>query len=373
MKAKLLYFIAEDWFFCSHFLARAEAARDAGFDVVVLAREQRHGDIIRAAGLRLVPLKLESYSINPLRELRLLRRVIEVYRQEEPALLHHVALKPIIYGSLAARRLGLRPVINAPVGMGYVYSSDALKARLLRPLVTTLLRWLLNPRGGIVVFENNDDLRAQVQVGAVRADNAVLVRGAGVDTRRYHPRDEPSGVPVVTLAARMLRDKGVEEFVAAAGALRDAGVAARFWLVGAVDPRNPASISEAALREWNAEGVVEWLGHCDDMVGVLACTHIACLPSYREGLPKSLLEALACGLPVVTTDVPGCRELVEEGVNGLLVPPRDSVRLAEALRLLIEDASLRRQLGARGRLRAVTEFSDEVVTQATLGIYRRAL
>lgn len=192
----------------------------------------------------------------------------------------------------------------------------------------------MHPPGGVVVFENPDDLDANVRAGAARRPDCALIRGAGVDTRRYVPKPQAGNPPVVTLAARMLRDKGVQEFVAAARELRARGVPARFRRAGACDPANPTSIPEAQLRAWQAEGVVEWLGHCEDMAPVWGATDIACLPSYREGLPKALLEALACGLPVVATDVPGCRETVEPGANGLLVPARDSKALADALEQL---------------------------------------
>lgn len=370
--AKLLFFVAEDWFFLSHFLARAKAARAAGFEVVVLARDGGQAQAIEAEGLRFVPLKLQRGGTNPLRELGVVWQVLQTYRRERPDVLHHVALKAVIYGTLAARLLGIKGVINAPVGMGYVFTSQDRKARLLRPLVSTLLRLFLHPPAAVVVFENPDDLRANTQSGAARQAGCALIRGAGVDTGRYAPRAATGRPPVVTLAARMLRDKGVEEFVAAARELTGRGVQARFRLAGGTDPANPTSIPEAQLRSWQDEGIVEWLGHCDDMARVWAETDIACLPSYREGLPKALLEALACGLPIVATDVPGCRETVEPHANGLLVPARESRALAQALETLIRSAPLREKFGRRSREKAVTEFADEVVVDATLRLYRQA-
>lgn len=370
---KLLFFVPEDRFFLSHFLARGKAAQAEGFEVVVLGRETKQAGAIRAEGMRFVPLPLRRDRLNPVREFfRVFLQVLKVYRRERPDVLHHVAIRPIFHGSLAARLLRMRKVINAPVGMGYVFSSDQRKARILRPIVRTLLRLLLHPPGAMVVFENPDDLRTNAELGAVRADECVLIRGAGVDTQAFRPHPSGSDVPVVTLAARMLRDKGVEEFAAAARELSRRGVRARFRLAGGTDPVNPTSIPEERLRAWNAEGIVEWRGHCDDMAAVWRETDIACLPSYREGLPKALLEALASGLPVVTTDVPGCRETVEPGVNGLLVPARDSQALADALEKLIVSPALRQRFGQRSRDKAVTEFSDAVVVAATLRLYREA-
>lgn len=373
MSAKLLYLITEDWFFCSHFLERAVAARDSGYEVAVLTRVSAHGDAIRAQGLRLLPLSVSRGGINPLRELGTVRAILRAYRAERPDLVHHVALKPVLYGTWAARRCGVRAIVNAPVGMGFVYTSGSLLARALRPLVSVFWHALLNPPGSRVVFENPDDRDDHVARGVVRAADAALIRGAGVDIARFRPTPEPAGTPVVTLIGRMLWDKGVGEFVAAARRLRAEGVEARFRLVGAPDPVNPASIGERELRAWAEEGVIEWLGQRSDIPELIAQSHIICLPSYREGLPKSLLEALAGGRAVVATDVPGCREAVRHEDNGLLVPARDAGALAAALKRLIGTRELRGAYGARGRARAEQEFASAHVVAATLALYREAL
>lgn len=371
--AKLLYLISEDWFFCSHFLERAVAARAAGFEVAVLTRESRHGQRIRDAGIRLLPLAMDRSSTSPLREMAVLWRIWRTYGRERPDLVHHVALKPILYGSIAARWCGLRAVLNAPVGMGYLFTSNDARVLLLRPLVSLLLKALLNPRGSCVVFENPEDLRNSVDSGTVRAADAVLIQGAGIDTDLFRPADPPRGVasvPVVVMGARMLRDKGVAEYVRAARMLHERGVAARFLLVGAPDPSNPSSFSQSQLQAWHAQGDVEWLGHQDDMAPLLRGCDIACLPSYREGLPKFLLEAMACGLPVVSTDVTGCRHAVDAEVTGLLVPPRDPLALANALAVLLADRALRLRLGTAGRQRVITRFSSESVIAQTLAQYQ---
>jgi len=368
--AKLLYLISEDWFFCSHFMDRAKAAQAQGFEVAVLTRESRHGHLIREAGFRLLPLEMDRSSTSVWKELRVLRQIWRAYLRERPDLVHQIALKPIIYGTFAARMVGLRAVFNAPVGMGYLFTSRGAKALLLRPLVRVLLRCLLNPRGSRVVFENSEDLQTTVRGGVVRAEDAVLIEGAGVDTALFHPVPTPVGQLVVVLAARMLKDKGIVEFVEAARLLRRRGSVAKFWLVGAPDLGNPSSFKLAQLQAWQQEGVIEWLGHQDDMASLLQKCHIACLPSYREGLPKFLLEAMATGLPVVTTDATGCRQAVEDGVSGVLVPVRDAKALAGALERLIGDNSLRVKMGAAGRERAEYRYACEHVTQLTLQQYR---
>ncbi|KQP14322.1 glycosyltransferase family 4 protein [Pseudorhodoferax sp. Leaf267] len=370
---KLLYFISEDWFFCSHFLDRAKAAQQAGYEVVVLTRLREHEGLLRNAGFRLIQLHMERGGTNPLRELGVLRQVWRVYRAERPDLVHHIALKPILYGSLVARWLGSRAVVNAPVGMGYVFTAQGSRGRLLRALVRRALQALLNPPGSKVVFENEEDLAASVRSGSVGQPDAVLIRGAGVDTEVFAPVAPPAGTPIVVLAARMLRDKGVVEFVEAAGLLRARGIDVCCWLVGAPDPANPSSLTTTQLQAWQREGVVRWCGHRDRMEQVLSQCHIACLPSYREGLPKFLLEAMACGLPVVATDVTGCREAVERDRTGLLVPPRDAHSLAEAIQTLVQSPSLRASLGAEARTRVLARFARTRIVGETLDLYAQML
>jgi glycosyltransferase involved in cell wall biosynthesis len=368
---KLIYVISEDWFFCSHFLERAVAARNAGYDVAVITREQSHGGKIRAAGIRVLPVNFDRRSINPISELLILLGIWRACWRERPDVQHHVAAKAIFYGSLAALMSRHRPaIVNAPVGMGYVFSSDAFTARLLRPWLRLAYRLLLNPRRSRVIVENRDDAAWFVDNGIARAADTVSIRGAGVDVRSFRPGPAPDGPPVVALAARMLRDKGVGEFVAAAHQLHDGGVNARFVLVGDPDPQNPASVAVDQLRSWHGRKGVEWWGWQDDMVAVWRQVHIACLPSWREGLPKALLEAAACGLPIVTTDAVGCREVVTEGDNGFLVPVGNVPALAKALRMLISDGDLRSRMGRRSRAKAEEEFSSERIIRETLGVYQ---
>jgi glycosyltransferase involved in cell wall biosynthesis len=370
-KPRLLYLVTEDWFFVSHFMDRARAAQAAGYDVIVLANDNGRAAQIHEAGFTFVPVPFVRRGLNPARELSVFHSILGHYRYFRPAVFHHVALKPILYGTLAARYAGLRGIVNAPVGMGFVFTSRSLLSRFLRPFVELALRLLMNPPGSKVVFENPDDLNAFVARGAVRREDAALIRGAGVDIAGFAPSPEPPAPVTVSLVSRMLWDKGIAEYVEAAGQLKQEGAAARFLLVGGPDPQNPSAIPESQLAAWHAEGVVEWLGHRDDVAVVLRESHIACLPSYREGLPKSLLEAAAAGLPIVATDVPGCREVVRNGENGILVPPRDPTALAAALRRLIGDPAVRRKMGATSRERAVTEFATGIVTGATLAVYDR--
>ena len=370
---KLLYFVTVDWFFCSHFIERAKAARQAGYDVVVLTHVDRHRSVIEEADLRLIPLTIDRRSLNPLEAFRTLIQLIHVFRRERPDVLHQIALKPILLGGFAARLTGIKRVVNAVVGGGYVFTSTSPLVRAIRPLMRLALRLLLNPPGSCVIFENRDDLRSFVASHQVRAEDAVLIRGAGVNADLFQPRAVRRTVPLVVVTARLLWDKGLGEFVAAARLLRQKGVQSRFAIVGDVDPGNRASIDPAILDQWRTEGIVQLLGFRQDMPQVLAAADIACLPSYREGLPKALLEAMAAGLPCVTTDVPGCREAVRDRENGYLVPPRNHEALAHALQQLIEDPDLRHQMGQRGRAMVMAEFASPIICQQTLHVYERLM
>lgn len=370
---KILFLVTEDWFFCSHFIERAVAARQVGYEVVVLTRIGEDAQRIRDAGLRLIPLRINRRSLNPLSALQTFLQIFRVYRSERPDLVHQFALKPILLGSLAARLLRIRGVINAVVGMGYAFTSDKTQMRMLRPFLTWAIAKLICPPGSRVVFENAEDLQAFVEDGYVRAGQAVLIRGAGVDPALYPAALPERSPPMIVLVARMLWDKGVGEFAEAARIVRDQGVRARFVLIGGRDELNRAAIPEATLQQWQDEGILEWLGHRRDVPALLGQAQIACLPSYREGFPRALLEAMAAGLPCIATDVVGCREAVRHEDNGLLVRAGDAQSLAAAFVRLIGDPDLRRRLGARGRQRVEAEFSTRLVVERTLALYKDVL
>jgi glycosyltransferase involved in cell wall biosynthesis len=368
---KLLFLVAEDWAFVSHRIGLAVAAKEAGYDVAVATRVTKAGEIIRDAGLRLIPIEFSRSSIALGTEFKTLLSLIRLYREEVPDIVHHVALKPVVYGSIAARVAGLHGVVNALIGLGYVFSSSEPKARALRPLIRRLLRTSLNTPNSRLIVQNMDDYALFTGEQLISADRVRLIRGSGVDPTRY-PQCDPvgTGIPVVVLPARMLRDKGVLEFVEAARRLRSKGVNARFVLCGEPDPLNPASLSDAQLQSFVEEGVVEYWGWQNDMRKVWKAANIACLPSYREGLPKALLEAAASGLPLIAADVPGCREITRPGVNGWLVPARDANALADALHEAITREDLRVRYGARAREIVESELSLAMVVKRTLNLYQ---
>ena len=370
----VLFVVNAAWFFLSHRLPLARAARENGYDVHVLTDVSTPGEAeaLSREGLTVHHARIARGSINPFGDLRFILRAMRVMRLVAPALVHNVTVKPVLYGTLAARLVGAPCIVNAISGFGYAFSHESrwLLATVLRTAYGLVLR---SPRVR-VIFQNDDDAHEFQGAGLVSAEQSVLIRGSGVDLARFSPGPEdPAAPPLVVLAARMLRDKGVGEFVAAARLLRERGCAARMVLAGPLDESNPAALTRAELETLTSAAHVQWLGQVDEMPELYRRAHIVCLPSYREGLPKSLIEACAAAKPIVTTDVPGCRAVVADRVNGLLVPARDALALADALEMLINDAPLRARFGAAGRVRAEREFAIGSVVRQTMELYARAL
>lgn len=372
-RRKLLYLVSEDWYFVSHRIALARAAQEAGFEVSVATRVQRHGDMIRDAGLKLIPIAFDRSGMRPLRELSSISSLLSVYRSVAPDIVHNVAVKPVLYGSLAARHVGAKGVINALMGLGWVFSSDSAKARLLRPAVSTALRFALSPSNTRTIVQNAEDAALLADRRLTSPASIRLIRGSGVDPRQYSTEPPPAGDPLVVLPARLLVAKGVREFMQAASILREEGVAARFALVGEPDIANPATASRDEIEHYVRRGAIEYWGWRRDMPQVFGAASIVCLPTfYGEGLPKSLLEAAASARAIVATDVPGCREIVRQGQNGWLVPARNVTALVAALRNALSQPDLCARYGAAGRRMVENEFSLDTVIGATLALYNEA-
>lgn len=367
---RLLFVVTEDWYFVTHRLSLAIAARDAGYDVAVLTRVGRHARMIEEAGIRVIPFSLSRGIGNPVGEII---GLVRHYRHEAPDIVHQVALKPVAYGTLAALLAGVPSWINAVAGLGSTFS----KRRGVRGKLRGFLRWalarLVDQGRSLSIVQNPDDRDALIDAG-VAPGRLRLIRGAGVDTTTFRPGSALVTPPVVMLVSRMLWDKGVGEFVDAARRIKAMGLNARFVLVGSSDSGNASAVPEEQLRKWHKSQLVEWWGHQDNVADAYRQASIACLPStYGEGIPKSLLEAAASGLPIVTTDGPGCREVVAHGQNGFLVPPKDVSALADALCRLLEDSVLRASFGARSRARAELEFAVPLICAQTLAVYREVM
>lgn len=371
---RLLFVVNCPAFFLSHRLPIALAARQSGYEVHVATAAGQAVDRIISEGLVHHVIPVSRSGLHPLEEIRSLHAMWGLMRQLRPTILHLVTIKPVLYGGLAARLARVPGVVSAISGLGTVFIARGLRARVFRAGIRLLYRLALGHANIRVIFQNPDDRATLIRAGAVRPGRAVFIRGSGVRLEDYPMLPEPEGTPVVAFAARLLRDKGVVEFVEAAKLLRRRGLKARFLLIGSPDPDNPSTVSQATLSDWAREGVVELLGYRSDIADLFASANIVCLPSYYgEGLPKVLIEAAACGRAVVTTDHPGCRDAIEPGVTGLTVPVRDAAALAEAIRELLGDPDRRKQMGQAGRQLAEREFSIDKVVAAHLRIYEELL
>lgn len=374
-RTKVVFFANTDWYLYNFNRVMAMAMRDAGYEMLLISPPGEYGEKFRELGLRWEPLPMDRRSLNPFRELVLLCYLVKLFIREKPTLVHSFTIKAAIYGSLAARLANVPYRVNAVTGMGYVFTSNDLKARLLRPFVRMLFRMALNGNNARLILQNPDDAAFFMSAGLVNNSRVRLIKGLGVDCVRFRPvAKKSSAQPLrVLLAARVLWDKGVAEYIAAARQLKAEGRALQFLLAGTPDPGNPAAVPEDMIRTWVAEGLLDWLGHVDDMPALLATVDMMVLPSYREGLPNGLIEAAACGLPLITTDVPGCREVVTDGVDGLLVPLRDAKALARAISRLQDDPALAAGLGAAAYQKTLAEFDVKIVIEKTVAVYKELI
>lgn len=367
---RLMFVVNNPAFFMSHRVPVALAAQRAGYDVHVATMDGPAVADIQALGMTHHAIPMTRSGKHPLQELGTLLALLRLFRRVRPDVVHLVTIKPVLYGGIAARLARVPGMVAAISGLGFVFLSQSLKMRMVRAVVARLYRVALGHPNSRVIFQNTSDRDKLKSLGAVRDEQVVIIRGAGVDLNAYRALPEPPAPPVVvTMVARLLRDKGVQEFVQAASLLRERGVPVTMQLVGGVDAGNPASATQAEVEAWQREGAVQALGERSDIAELYAACHIAVLPSYREGLPKSLIEAAACGRAVVTTDVPGCRDAIEPNETGLLVPVRDAHALADAIERLAEDAALRQSMGAAGRVLAEREFNIERVARIHVELY----
>lgn len=370
---RLLFVVSEDWYFVSHRLHLAEAAIALGYKVALLSRISHHRAQIESSGVEVIEWSLDRRSHNLFLEFHALLEVLSALRRFRPDLVHAVALKPVLYSALACRLTGVHARVSALGGLGFVFSSRKFLAQFLRPVLVLAFRWALRGNRSRLILQNQDDKATLLRANVAKGRGIRLIRGSGVDTSIFCPQGEVSGVPLVVLPARILWDKGVGEFVACARSIKQKGIAARFILVGEPDEHNPECVPVAQLKAWMAEGAVEWWGYRADMPDVLRQAAVVCLPSYREGLPKALLEAASCALPIVTYDVPGCREVVVDGENGFLVPLKDEQALVVALENLLSDPELRQRMGVAGRKIVLREFSQEKVAAETMRVWEEVL
>ena len=339
-------------------------------EVVILAPAHLDHSGLKQMGYEVRGYPLSRKGLNPFAELATLQALRQIYRELRPDLVHHFTIKPVIYGSLAARQAGIKRVINTITGLGYVFTGSGLIPELLKPVVSLLYRFAFRGANVQVIFQNRDDQQLFLQAGLVRPEQAHLILGSGVNTQKFSFVPEPAAPPYrVVLPARMLWDKGIGEFVEAARLVRLQRSDVEFELVGALDPGNRMAIPEKTLQEWQRAGIIKWHGRRENMVEVYHQCHIVCLPSYREGVPMALLEAMSCGKAIVTTDVPGCRELIKNNIEGLVVEVKNPRALAEAFLLLLDNPLRRQQYNNTCRAISQKNYSKELVNQKVNDLY----
>ncbi len=372
-RRRLALVVNDPAFFLSHRREIALGARAAGWTVTLVTPAEPAEAVaeIRAMGFAHEAVEMGRGRIQPGRDIAVIGRLRALFRRLRPDLVHLVTIKPVLYGGVAARLAGVEAVVAAISGLGFLFISESAKARAIRASLVPLYRLALNRPRAAAIFQNAEDLATIGGLGVRPGGGVEILRGSGTDLARYRPEAEPEDPPLVVVPARMLRFKGAGEFVEAARILKARGVRARMVWVGAPDPANPDSVDAETLAAWEAEGAAEFWGHRRDIPEILARASVVALPSYREGVPKALIEAAAAGRPVVTTDAPGNRDAIEPGETGLLVPVKDAPALAEAIAGLLADPARARAMGAAGRRLAEAVFSVEDVVARHLALYDR--
>lgn len=370
---KILFISNTLEFFLSHRLPLAVAAKSAGYEVHIAAANATANDL-QAQGFKYHVLPFSRSGQNPFYEIKTLIKLFTLFNRVKPNLVHLITIKPVLYGGIIARLTSIKSVVAAVSGLGTVFvSENSTVAQLRRWIVTCLYRFAFRHENISVIFQNPNDSEILLNLGVVNISQVRMIRGSGVNLTHYSYLPEPNGRPIVVMAARLLKDKGVLEFVQSARLLRARGVDVEIRLIGSPDPGNPTSVTQQEIETWVKDGTVQWLGYRQDIAEQYAAANIVCLPSYREGLPKSLIEAAACGRAVVTTDVPGCRDAITPNVTGILIPVKNPKALADAIQLLLENAKQRQNMGIAGRKLAEESFTIEKVVQKHMDIYEDML
>lgn len=369
---KLFYVVTEDWFFYIHRLPTLRAAVEQGLEVTLVARVQDHQDRIEVKGVRVLNFPFKRKSKNPFGALAVIIQLALLYKKEKPDIVHHIALKPILFGSIAAYFARVPFVVNGYVGLGSLFYSDILLVRILRPIIFPFLRKAAKKRNIWTLFENSDDCQWMINSGMANAERTVVVPGSGVDITRYRAASLPEGDNFICMfAGRMIAMKGLQTIKDAFDLLKDSAPHVRLWLCGMPDPGNPESWTAKQLTDWCRDNPnVIWKGHQADMAECWPQVHLALQPTIGgEGLPVSLLEAGACARPMIATDVPGCREIVIDGENGIMIPEQDAAALAAAILELSADRERCRMMGLASRNLVERRFSADIVTNSVAEVY----
>jgi glycosyltransferase involved in cell wall biosynthesis len=369
-RVRILYFDNDAGTFLLHRLSLARAAASAGFEVHVCVPESRRARELVEEGFSVHAISMSRRRLSPVSDVKTFLSIRRVIRNVRPDLIHNLRIKPVLYGGIAARLGGHGAVVNMLTGLGTAFTTKGFPGVALRAIVGLGLRVAFGHRNQCATVESSGDYSRLRASGILGRNRCVVVSGSGVDTNVYRPIGGRSAPPLVVFASRLLWNKGVAEFVRAAAILKERGSSARFVLVGAPDPENPASVPDTQLREWADSGIVDWWNWRSDMPAILAQSSVVCLPTtYGEGIPRILIEAAACGVPIVATDIPGCREIVGHEESGLLTPPNNAEAVANAISRILYDEALRTRLGDNGRRRVLDKFEIERVLAQVFDVY----
>lgn len=366
---KILIVVNIPKFFVSHWMDTALAAKEAGYEVHIATSSGPDVTVIKNAGFIHHTIALKRSSKNIMKELRCIFQLTQLFRNVKPDLVHLITIKPVIYGGIAAKIAGIKAVLSAVTGLGYVFINTSPKKVTLAQVVKRLYKFAFSHENIRVVFENETDQDTFISAGLVNHEQTMVIHGAGVRLQEYQHLNEPEGDLTITFAARLLKDKGIIEFLEASKLIK-AIRQVKFLVVGDVDPDNPASLTDSELNDFKKGYDVEFYGYRTDIAKIFSESHIVVLPSYREGLPKVLIEAASCGRAVITTDVPGCRHVIVPGETGLLVPVRDHNALATAILKLVDNSELRKRMGLNGRKLAEEKFADTHIANSYICSYQ---
>lgn len=369
---KVLFFANTDWYLFNFRVPLAKYLSQNGFEVVMISPSGEFGERISQTGIRWISVPMDRRSFNLLAEFRLLRAIVKTYKEECPDIVHHFTIKCVVYGAIAAKIARTHASISAVTGLGHIFIDSSLRSRLLRPVVSMLLRFAISGDRSRLILQNPDDAALLTQSRLISNSRITVIRGSGVDTTRFRLVDRADReAPIrVLVACRLLRDKGIYEYIDAIKQIKTKKLDVQFLLAGSPDSGNPSAVSLSLIRQWQTNNLITYLGQVEDMVQLLKEVEIAVLPSYREGAPRALIEAAATGLPLIATDVPGCREVVDDGVNGLLIPPKNASLLAEAITYLVRNPKIRERMGKAGRKKVLEEFDENIVLRKTFQVYK---
>ena len=370
---KILFIVTEDWYFVSHRLHLAIAAMNNGYEVGLLSRFSTHQEFISSLGIKVFDWPMERRSHNLFKEFVSICHVVKAFRSFKPNLVHAVAIKPVIYSLVSNVFFNVDGKILALAGLGFVFRSEKNLAKFLRVITTPIFRVYQDKKNVLLVIQNIDDAKFLINLKIIHKDKIRLIRGAGVNTSEFSPNHEPHKIPLVVLPARMLWSKGVGDFVNCAKKFIKSDIQVKFALIGDPDSHNPESVTKSQLEKWVESGAVEWWGNQDSMSKIYHLADIVCFPSYHEGLPKSLLEAASCEIPIVAYDVTGCREVVKNNINGFLISFKDEDALYDAVRRLVENPKLRLKMGKDGREIVMENFTEERIAIETMKVWSEVL